>query len=300
MQEPNLKGLIAATFTPTTAEREFAPDAVPSYVEFLLQRGVQGLFVCGSSGEFASFTVEERCAIAEAFLHAVDGRVPVLVHVGHNCLADARRLATHAATLGTAGIAFSPPNFFKPACLDAAVECCAHIANAVPDTPCFYYHIPDRTGVSFDMKRFLAVAVDEIPAFAGVKYTHQALDEYLLCRQTFPDTNMVFGADEMLLCALAAGATCAIGTTYNHLAPLYTRLWSAFREGDLETARQCQCRSVRFIRTLKTYGGLAAMKTAMTLFGMDCGPPRLPLRPLSEAKRAALQQSLRHQECTGF
>jgi N-acetylneuraminate lyase len=267
--------------------------AIPQLVDCVLASGVDGLFVCGTTGEFASLSVQERRDVAEAFARAVDARAPLIVHVGHNCLRDARALASHAAEIGAAAVSACAPSYFKPRDVDSLLECCVYISDAAPGLPFFFYHIPVFTGVSLSVVELLREAAERLPSLVGVKYSSPTLNELMGCINRFEDRyTLMFGVDEMLLSALAAGAPAAVGSTYNYAARLYKRMWSAFELGDIETARVWQDRSVQFIKLQAEYGGLRASKAMMKLVGVDCGPPRLPLQPLTPHEERKLQERL--------
>ena len=102
----------------------------------------------------------------------------------------------------------------------------------------------------------------------------------------------VFGLDGMMLQALAAGATGFVGSTYNYAAPLYLKLMDAWKKGDVETARLCQYRAIQFINLQTKYGDTRGSKFIVKLVCVDCGPPRLPLKPLSREEENSLEQEL--------
>ena len=91
-----LRGLIAATYTPLHADGQLNLDRIAKLVDHLLADRVDGLYVCGSTGEGMSLSSDERRSVAQTFVEAAAGRVPVIVQVGHNSLAEARELAAHA------------------------------------------------------------------------------------------------------------------------------------------------------------------------------------------------------------
>jgi N-acetylneuraminate lyase len=218
----------------------------------------------------------------------------VIIHVGHASVRGAERLAAHAEEIGADGVASVSPFYFKPASLESLVDCVAEIARGAPRLPFYYYHIPVMTGVGFSMPEFLPLAQARIPNFAGIKFTSTAVHEFQACgRARARDAQLFFGVDEMLLSGLVAGATGAIGSTYNFAAPLYRRLWTAFHRGDLESAREDQARSVEMIRVLTRRRFLAASKGVLRLLGIDCGPTRLPIVPLSSAELTGLEEELR-------
>jgi N-acetylneuraminate lyase len=161
------------------------------------------------------------------------------------------------------------------------VDFCAPIAAAAPSLPFFYYHMPAMTGVDLPMFDFLRVASRRIPNLAGIKFTHENLMDYSRCLEFEEGRfNILFGRDEILLAAIALGATGAVGSTYNFMAPVYHRMIEAFNAGALDIARHQQSRAVRIIALMSQRGGLPAGKAMMKMIGLDCGPARAPLANL--------------------
>ena len=294
MQNSNrfwLNGLLPATFTPLHADGSLNLAVVEPIVEHLIRDGVTGLYVCGSTGEGVSLAREERMAAAEAFITAARGRLPVVVQIGHNSIAEARLLAAHAQSAGAAAISATPPAYFKPPTLAALVASMAEIAAAAPNLPFYYYHIPLMTGVTTNVAALLRAGGEQIPTLAGVKFSYSAVFD-LQAAAAVEDGryNLLFGSDEMLLSGLCAGAHGAVGTTYNFAAPLFNRIVAAYTACDLPTAQRLQAHAVEMINLILGYGGVGAFKAVMSFFDLDCGPVRLPLVALTHAE----QQSLRH------
>jgi N-acetylneuraminate lyase len=234
-------------------------------------------------------TFDERMKLAERWVRVARGRLKVIVHVGHNSVADAVALAEHARSLKPFAVAAMPPTFFRPGSIDALVATCAEIASAAGSLPFYYYHIPSMTGVDLSMVRFLEAAGSAIPTLRGIKYTHNDLLEYRQCLALQDGRfDVPFGRDEMLLAALAYGATGAVGSTYNYAAPAYLKLMRAFAAGDLATCRAVADGVIKLVGVLRSLGEIPAGKAIMTTVGVELGPPRLPLRPLTAAQRAVL------------
>ncbi len=273
-----LTGLVAAPHTPFHADGTLNPNAISAQCNLLLESGVRGAFICGTTGESLSLTVAERMTITETWREAAGGKLPLVVHVGANSVADARTLATHAAKCKVDAIAVMAPNFFKPSVEDL-IAFCAHIAEAAPQTPLYYYDIPSMTNVPIPTARFLEQGAKSIPTLHGIKFTNNDLMllQECLALESF---DIVFGYDELLLAGLSLGVKGAVGSTYNFAAPLYQRLIAAFERGDWATARKAQLESVRMIRVLQEFGFARASKAMMGLIGVDCGPVRLPLREM--------------------
>ncbi|HZZ79494.1 MAG TPA: dihydrodipicolinate synthase family protein [Gemmataceae bacterium] len=277
-----LTGLIAAPHTPLHADGSLHPGAVLAQAQLLQESGVRGAFICGTTGESLSLTLAERIVLTDMWTTAARGKLQVVVHVGDNSLPDACALAEQAEACKADAIAVMAPNFFKPS-IDDLIAYCAAIARAAPRTPLYYYDIPTMTGVAIPTARFLEQGARAIPTLHGVKFTNNDLMTLQECL-ALGSLDIVFGYDELLLAGLALGVTGAVGSTYNFAAPLYQRLIDAFNRGDFDTARRAQLQSVRMIRTLQEFGFSRASKAMMGLMGIDCGPVRLPLKPMSEAE----------------
>ena len=290
----HLSGLIAAAYTPFHPSGELRLEVVAQQLEVFLESGVAGVFVAGTTGECHSLTVCERQELAARWALLAKGKIPVLVHVGHNSLPDARALAAHAQEIGADGIAAMAPFFFKPDNVDDLVQFLAQIAAAAPKLPFYFYDIPSMTGVRLPTARILEEGIKQIPTLAGLKFTSQDLMTFLECLSvTGGRLDCLYGHDEMLLSALALGARGAVGSSYNFAGPVYNRLIRAFHVGDLALARAEQLSAVRLIRAMIAHGGLAAGKTLNRMIGIDCGPPRAPLRDLTSDQRRALYEQVR-------
>lgn len=274
------RGLVAAPYTPFLADGSLHLAAIPSYAHFLKDRGVQAAFICGTTGEGASLTTVERQQVAEAWMDAAGADFPIIVHVGHTSLNDACRLAAHAQEIGAQAVAALAPYFFTPRHAVELVDWCCELARAAEKLPFYYYNIPSMTGVAISGLDFLAEASSRIPTLAGIKYTHENLEDYGAC-VSFAEGkyDMLFGRDELLLEGWSQGARGAVGSTYNYASPLYLRLIEAMESGDLARARELQDLAITMIATCNNIGvtHLAASKSIMALLGVDCGPVRPPL-----------------------
>lgn len=293
MNTQRLDGLVAATYTPLDDNGAVNATVVGPMVEHLLESGVNGLYVCGSTGEGMSLSSAERKVVAETYVEATARRVPVIVQVGHNSLTEARALAEHAQQVGADAISATCPSYFKVADVSTLIDCMADIAGAAPDLPFYYYHIPTLTGSTLDVVEFLQRGGDRIPNLVGLKYTDTKLFEFQECLELDGGRfDVVWGCDEMLLGALATGTRAAIGSTYNVASPLYGQVIAAFAAGDLSGARRLQSMSVKMIRTLNHFPFHAAMKAVLAMRGLAVGGCRLPQGRLSKSEVDALRDEL--------
>ncbi len=291
----HLQGLIAAPFTPMNEDGSINLSLIPRYYQFLQSNGIKGAFICGSTGEGASMTFEEKKAVATTWAECTKGDADfkVMLLTGGTCLADAVELARHAQAIGLYAVSFTAPFYFLLSYVNTLAESCKVIADAVPDMPFYYYHIPVLTGANFPMIDLLKAVDGVIPNFAGIKYTHEDFMDFQSClnyKNGYYD--MLWGRDENMLSALAVGAKSAVGSTFNYAAPLYHQLIQSFDDNAFEKAKHLQQQSINMIRLLGKYGGIATGKAYMKLVGLDCGEFRLPVKNMSSEQFAHFQKDV--------
>ena len=278
------EGLIAAPFTPMDEKGEILYDRVNAYYDFLEKNKVVGAFINGSTGEGVSMSQKEKMKLVEAWTAKSKAKksVKIITLVGGTSYKECIENAQHAAEHGVDAIALLAPYYFKPAGAKQLAEFCARVAESVPQTPVYFYHIPVLSGCYVNMYDFLQEADTMIPNLAGIKFTHEDFMDFLSCINfSNGKYEMMWGRDENMLSALVLGCRSGVGSTFNYAAPLYYQLIDAFDKGDLVTARNLQQMSIDMIRLLGKYGGIATGKAYMKYVGMDCGQFRLPVKNMT-------------------
>lgn len=286
--------LIAPPLAPLHADGSLNLAVVEKMAAHFAEHGVAGVFVSGTSGESQSLTVQERLALAQRWIDVCrNTNLQVIIQVGHNCIEDARIMARHAQSEGADAVATLAPSFLKPETVDDLIECCRPVAAAAGDLPFYLYDIPSVTDVSLPMCEFLEKGKEQLQNLRGLKFTNTDMMQLQECLQLNDgEFDILFGCDQMLLAGVMFGCRGAVGTTYNFAAGHNRRMIDAFQENDLATARRLQHESVRMIRVFQKYGFLPAAKVAMRSLGIDCGPVRAPLRPLTAAEESQLLDEL--------
>lgn len=288
-----IEGLIAATFAAYNENGTINLSIIPAIVNKMIDDGLTGVYICGTNGEGPNLTIEERMAIAEAYVKAVNKRILVFIHVGHSSITESKKLAAHAAHIGADAFSSVAAFYFKPSSVLNLVNSMAEIAAAAPDLPFYYYHIPHVTGLVADMVEFLKLSEDLIPNLAGIKYTSTSIHEFQAClNYKNGKYDMLYGLDEMLLSALAVGAKGAVGSTYTFAAPLYIKVMELFKADQHIEARKIQYNLVEMVRCLLKYSPIPAQRAIMKMQGFELGPSRLPLVDLTKHEFDIFQQSL--------
>ncbi len=290
----HINGYIAAPFTPMHSNGDLNLDLIPAYADYLIRNGLDGAFVCGSTGEGALLTGEERMALVEKWIEVAEGRIKIIVHTGGTNLRDQLELAAHAEQSGAYAIAAMAPAFLPPKRNEELVAYCKSIAEAAKTLPFYYYHIPPLNGVQLSVVELLESAKEEISNFAGVKYTSPDIFEFEQCRYVAGGKfEMLWGLDEMFLDGLSYGNSSGVGGTYNHCFSIYKEMKEAYSRGEMELCRQLQHQSHQFCEILGNYrGNIMGGKRIMKFLGLDCGPNRLPLQTISDQEEKRMRKDL--------
>lgn len=295
----NLTGLVAATYTPFRQDGSVNLALISQMTDHMIERGASGFYICGSTGEGESLSVEERKQVAATYVTATNQRVPTVIQVGHNSIDSARELASHAAEIGADAISTLPPTYFKPPTLDLLVDYIAEAAAAAPDLPYYYYHIPRLSGVAFDSVALLEAVKDRVPSFAGIKFSDFFLAEMMACQQFDGGRyDILFGSDEMILGALATGAQGAVGSCYGFAAPLWREIISAYEARDMEQAQAWMAKAVRLVNLIASEPGpfhACVKQVIWPLLGFETGPCRIPQPSMTPSQvdeaRARLEET---------
>jgi N-acetylneuraminate lyase len=284
------EGIIPAIHTAFGPNEELNLKAQRKLARRLVAQGVHGIFACGTAGEFPLLGVDEREAIVEAIAAETLGHAALIVHVGAMRPKDSIRLAQHAARLGAQAISSVPPLYYATS--KAAILHAIEDIAVSTQLPFLYYHIPARVHVPLDEE--LLQGLLTIPNLRGIKYSHHDLAQLERIASLGPFRMRVLcGSDDILLAALAMGASGGIGATYNFLAADFISLWKQFQEGRMQDARATQARVNKVLRAVNQYPFIAASKESVRLMAIeDLGCPRLPQSRLDAEEKRRLRRAI--------
>ena len=283
------QGIFPAFYACYDENGAISPEATRALAKHLLDKGVKGLYVGGSSGECIYQSVAERKATLEAVMAEVGGKLTIIAHVACNNTADSRELAAHAESLGVDAIAAIPPIYFHlpPS---AIAKYWNDISDAAPNTDFIIYNIPQLAGVALTTP--LLQEMLKNPRVVGVKNSSMPVQDIQMWRD---EGAVVFnGPDEQLLSGLAAGAAGGIGGTYAAMPELYMEIVKCFQSGQLEKGREIQNECCRIIYKMCSAQGnmYAVIKEIIRLQGgPDVGGVRAPLLNLTEGDGAVTAQA---------
>ena len=282
-----LGGLIPALVTPFDRNGEVNFPELRKLVRVLLEEGADGFYVTGSTGECFLLTDEERIQIVAVVAEEVNGRVPVVAHVGKIGAAQAAKLAKEAEKAGADAVSSVPPFYY-----DFKFEEIAGYYAVITDAtqlPMVVYNYPKFSGVTITSANLPLIM--EKCRVCGLKYTDMDLYELERIRVRYPELKVLFGRDEALLSALPLGIDGAIGSTYNIMLKKYKRMWAAYEEGDIKKAEALQHDACRVIDRLMRIRDISAEKYLLGRKGIQAGDCRLPFQPITETEKRFLDET---------
>ena len=283
------QGIIPAFYACYDSDGAIDPQAVRALTEYLMNKGVKGLYVGCSSGECIYQSVEERKLVLENVMAVARGKLTIIAHVACNNTADSRELAAHAEAQGVDAIAAIPPIYFHlPE--HAIARYWNDISDAAPNTDFVIYNIPQLAGVALTIP--LLHEMQKNPRVVGVKNSSMPVQDIQMWRD---EGVIVFnGPDEQLLSGLAAGAIGGIGGTYGAMPELFLKIRELFLAGEMEKGREIQNEVCRIIYKLcSAHGNMYAVIKGVLRRqgGPDCGGVRLPLASLAPGDEAVVEES---------
>lgn len=276
------RGVIPAFYACYDDQGEVSVERTRALARYLIEKGVNGLYVGGSSGECIYQGVEERKRALEAVMEEARGKVTIIAHVACNNTRDSRDLAAHAEGLGVDAIAAIPPIYFHlPE--HAIAQYWNDISAAAPNTDFIIYNIPQLAGVALTLP--LLREMKKNPNVVGVKNSSAPVQDIQMWRDEGGDNFVVFnGPDEQFVSGLAAGACGGIGGTYAVMPELFLKARTLLLEGKVEEARQIQNEICRIIYAMCSAKGnlYAVMKGILAKKGLKLGGVRAPMPGLKE------------------
>lgn len=267
----SITGVLPALVTPFDENEKVDEGRLRQIVDFLIGRGINGLYVTGSTGEAFMMTPEERKRVLEVVVDETKGRVPVMAHVGAISTHVSSDLARHAEKAGADALSAVPP-FYWGFSQDQILSYYTDIT-ASTGLPMCAYNVPLAGLFGFDMIKRLA----EIPGVEGIKYTATTHHDIMRIKTEIgKDFILYSGADEMAMSGLHFGADGIIGSFYNAIPETYLALYAAVKSGDMARAKELQEVGNAIIFFTLARNPIAALKRMMAWQGADAGYCRKP------------------------
>lgn len=289
------KGIFPAFYACYDENGEVSSERSKALVEFLIKKGVKGLYVGGSSGECIYLSVEERKKTLEAVMEVAKGRITVIAHVACNNTKDSCELARHAESLGVDAIAAIPPIYFHlPE--KAIAKYWNDISSAAPSTDFVIYNIPQLAGVSLTLS-----LLDEMlknPKVIGVKNSSMPIQDIQMFKRqgrlNGKEIVVFNGPDEQFVGGRIIGADGGIGGTYAVMPELFVAMDKILKNGDFNNAHKIQDIVDEVIYTMcSAKGNMYAVAKAVlkNRAGLELGGVRSPLLNLESGDEKIVEKA---------
>lgn len=280
------KGIFPAFYACYGDDGNISKERTAALVEFFVEKGMDGLYVGGSSGECIYHSVEDRKIQLEAVMEANKGRLTIIAHVACNNTKDSCELARHAEALGVDAIAAIPPIYFKlPE--KAIAKYWNDISAAAPNTDFFIYNIPQLAGTALTLP-----LLDEMlknPRVVGVKNSSMPVQDIQMFKRqgrlNGKDIIVYNGPDEQFISGRLIGADGGIGGTYGVMPEMFVKMNKALADGDFDRAQALQNAVCDVIYAMCSgKGNMYAVAKAVLnkRAGLELGGVRAPLLNLEE------------------
>lgn len=273
----DIKGIIPALVTPFDENENVDLERLENLVEWLLEKGVNGFYLTGSTGEGFLMNMEERKLVCETVVKKVNKRVPIIAHIGCISTKLSIELAQHAEKVGADAISSVPPFYwhFDNSHISSYYK---EICDAT-SLPMIIYNVPLAGLLGFDFIKKLS----KIPNVKGVKYTGYTHQDIHKCKNKISRKFMVYsGADEMALSGIINGADGIIGSFYTMLPDLFVQIFDNAKHHDIDRAQYLQKIAVSIIDISLKYDYYAVIKESTRWMGCDSGYVRRPFKNLNE------------------
>jgi 4-hydroxy-tetrahydrodipicolinate synthase len=283
------KGCGTALITPFDEKGRIDFGALERFVNWQIERGIDFLVPCGTTGESATLSGDERKAVTASVVRVANERVPVIAGAGGNHTAKAVFWARDAAEVGADGILSVSPMYNKPG-PEGLFRHYSALSEAT-DLPILVYNVPGRTGSDLDVDTLLRLA--EIPRIVGLKEASGNFGKIARLMTLLPEDFLVFsGDDSSALALIALGGRGLISVASNEIPRDMTALVGAALEGKWDEARKLQRKFLPLMEMNFWESSPAPAKCALTLM-KKCGETvRLPLSPVRDDTRKRIEKLL--------
>jgi 4-hydroxy-tetrahydrodipicolinate synthase len=264
--------------------------ALVSLINWQIEEGTDAIIPCGTTGESATLEYEEHYRVIELAIKAVKGRVPVIAGTGANSTDEALMITKKAKELGADGALLVSPYYNKPT-QEGIYRHYKAIAQGVKGFPLILYNVPGRTSSNILPETVARLA--QIKNIVGIKEaTGDMKQASELLRLVPGDFNVISGDDFTTFPMYALGGRGAISVSANVAPRLQARMWDAWSQGDIETARKAHYELEKLNKAIFIETNPIPVKTALALMGKIQEEFRLPLCEMAEANKEKLKKVL--------
>lgn len=290
MKKIIFKGAGVALVTPMNSDSSVNYDELENLIEFQIKNGTDAIISCGTTGESATLSSQERNNLIEFTVKKVDGRIPVIAGTGCNNTKQALENSLSAEKLGVDGLLIVTPYYNKTS-QSGLIKHYEYIADRVK-TPIILYNVPSRTGVSIKPQTYLKLSKHEnIVAVKEASGDISSLAETIsLCKDNLA---VYSGNDDQTVPILSLGGIGVISVFSNICPKECHEMVQSYFDGDTEKSKEIQLKYLKLMNAMFCDVNPIPVKEALNLMGFNTGRCRMPLDILSESNYEKLKEILK-------
>lgn len=297
--QPNFHGIYPPIITCFDKNGDFAWRKQQNVIRFLLEKEVHGLWIIGSYGSFPLLTKEERNEVTELIIDEVNGRIPIITHIGSTSSKETIELAKNAQSAGTNAVGSVVPYYYSSFAYteEQIVKYFRELVDSV-DVPVFLYNNPNTTGYNVSpelLKKLADIGIKGVKDSSG---NYIQMTEYIMYVQPdYPDFIFFPGTASLLMPSLMLGAQGGVAGTANAFPEIVIDVYELYKRGKYEEAAKRQ-RLVLKVRDLQGIDGFrpASCYAMLRMRGIDAGIVRQPWKEMSKDKYKYVYQELKKLE----
>ena len=265
-------------------------DAMGNLIEWHIENKTDAIIVCGTTGESATMSDEERKTTIKFVVDKVNKRIPVIAGSGSNNTAYSVELSKYCQEVGADGLLVVTP-YYNKSTQDGLIKHFTTIAESV-DIPIILYNVPGRTGVN--IKPTTVEKLSKVKNIVAIKEASGDISQVAeISRLCGDDFAIYSGNDDQIVPILSLGGSGVISVLANVLPKETHDIVEKYLSGDIEEARKLQLSLNELVSSLFIEVNPIPVKAAMNLMGLNAGELRLPLIDISEANLKILADEMR-------
>ena len=267
----NLNGVMPAMITSFNKDESINKEGLRNIINHSINEKVNGLYVTGSTGETFLMSPEEKKKVIDIIVEEVNGRVPVIAHIGSIGTKITTDLAEYATKAGVDGLSALPP-FYYNFTNEEIFNYYSDIAKS-SDLPIIIYNIERANLMDIDTLKKLA-AIENIK---GVKYTAATHFNFEVIKKEIGNYFKIYnGMDQMAVSGLISGADGLIGSFYNLMPEIFVKIFENIKKGNIAEAKKLQTKANVIILYAVKKSGYSFIKMGLNWMEIDSGYVRKP------------------------
>ena len=292
-----LKGIVPPMITPLLNDDQLDIEGLERLIEHILEGGVHGLFILGTTGESTSLSYDIRHDLVRRTCKLVNGRVPVLVGITDTAATESIRLAETAKEAGAAAVVAAPPYYFSLG-QPELIEYYEYLVERLP-LPLYLYNMPTHTKIVIEPNTVKELSKHK--SILGLKDSsanNAYFNSVVFKMKDRPDFSLLVGPEEIMAETVLLGAHGGVNGGANMFPSLYVKLYEAAVSGDLETVRKLQSKVMNISSSLYSVGKfgssyLKGLKAALSIMGICSDHLASPLHSFRKDEKEKIAEGLK-------